>query len=378
MALTLNLTIDDFDPLIAYSNPVQWTTPNPQDHPSWFNQSQQETGSIWHQATYHQTSIPGAEARFNFTGDTLDIYGFSNTSYQVIIDPSFPEPYTANITTNVAFASSADSQSRAALFSTTSLSSNAQLLYAPHEVLIRNLGTGVLGLDYVVVGGIPVGAEGATLTNTTVDDNNSTLKYTGSWTTNNVTDFWGGSSAYTNTPGDSVSLAFAGSAVYVYGDQVNDHGYYTVFINDTQIANLTGRSGCAGSDGEKSCEKLGAPSFLRWGFAGRSTRSADSQRRNIGESDVLWITYTTPSNYSTEVAATDLDCPFVNCTATASSPSGSASPSGTSTRSPATSAASGVASASASPTSGGERLMRGWIGGMVAMAVVAVGLWTSL
>jgi hypothetical protein len=65
MALTLNLTIDDFDPLIgehlgiaqgcftddliAYSNPVQWTTPNPQDHPSWFNQSQQETGSIWHQ-----------------------------------------------------------------------------------------------------------------------------------------------------------------------------------------------------------------------------------------------------------------------------------------------------------------------------------------
>lgn len=94
------------------------------------------------------------------SGDTLDIYGFSNTSYQVIIDPSFPEPYTANITTNAALASSADSQSRAALFSTTSLSSNAQLLYAPHEVLIRNLGAGVLGLDYMVVGGIPVGAEG--------------------------------------------------------------------------------------------------------------------------------------------------------------------------------------------------------------------------
>jgi hypothetical protein len=93
-------------------------------------------------------------------GDTLDIYGFSNTSYQVIIDPSLSEPYTANITTNAALASSADSQSRASLFSTTSLSSNAQLSYAPHEVLIRNLGAGVLGLDYVVVGGIPVGAEG--------------------------------------------------------------------------------------------------------------------------------------------------------------------------------------------------------------------------
>lgn len=97
-------------------------------------------------------------------GATLDIYGFSNTSYQIIIDPSLPEPYTANITTSTGLASSADSESRHALFSSTSLSSNAQLNYAQHEVLIRNVGAkeglGVLGLDYVVVGGIPVGAEG--------------------------------------------------------------------------------------------------------------------------------------------------------------------------------------------------------------------------
>lgn len=61
-------------------------------------------------------------------------------------------------------------------------------------------------------------------------------------------------------------MVSTGSAVYVYGDQVNDHGYYTVFINDTQIANLTGRSGCAGSDGEKSCEKLGALHFFAGGL----------------------------------------------------------------------------------------------------------------
>jgi hypothetical protein len=65
---------------------------------------------------------------------------------------------------STALASTADSESRHALFSTTSLSSNAQLSYAQHEVLVRNLGakegSGVLGLDYVMVGGIPVGAEG--------------------------------------------------------------------------------------------------------------------------------------------------------------------------------------------------------------------------
>ncbi|KAI5450921.1 hypothetical protein NCC49_002661 [Naganishia albida] len=385
MALTLNLTIDDFDPLIAYSNPVQWTTPNPQDHPSWFNQSQQETGSVWHQATYHQTNVPGAEARFNFTGATLDIYGFSNTSYQIIIDPSLPEPYTANITTSTGLASSADSESRHALFSSTSLSSNAQLNYAQHEVLIRNVGAkeglGVLGLDYVVVGGIPVGAEGATLTNTTVDDNSSLLNYTGSWTTNNVTDFWGGSSAYTNTPGDSVSLSFGGSAVYVYGDQVNDHGYYTVFLNDTLQANLTGRSGCAGSDGEKQCEKLGGLHF----FAGGLPEGRHALRivnggvaGNQTYFDLDRITYTTPSNYSTILPATDLQCPFVNCTATAASPSSSAVPGGTSTRVAATSVASGLASASASPTSDAQRLMGdGWVG-LVAVVVGAIGLWTSL
>jgi hypothetical protein len=74
MSLSLNLTIDDFDPIIgevrdssaderfadrrgpyrltAYSSPVQWTTPNPQDHPSWFNQTQEETGSVWHEGMF--------------------------------------------------------------------------------------------------------------------------------------------------------------------------------------------------------------------------------------------------------------------------------------------------------------------------------------
>lgn len=98
------------------------------------------------------------------SGDSLDIFGFSNTSYQVIIDPSLDQPYTANITTKSTVSSTAESSSRASLFSSTSLSTNAKLTYAQHEVVIRNVGssegTGVLGLDYIVVGGIPVGGEG--------------------------------------------------------------------------------------------------------------------------------------------------------------------------------------------------------------------------
>lgn len=47
--MAFNLTVDDFDPLVAYSNYGDWQTPNPQDNPTWWNATQDVTGSQWHQ-----------------------------------------------------------------------------------------------------------------------------------------------------------------------------------------------------------------------------------------------------------------------------------------------------------------------------------------
>lgn len=48
--MSLNyITIDDFDPPIVYSNPDDWTTPNPQDNPTWYNATSDVTGVPWHQ-----------------------------------------------------------------------------------------------------------------------------------------------------------------------------------------------------------------------------------------------------------------------------------------------------------------------------------------
>lgn len=44
-----NYTIDDFDPLIAYSNYADWITPNPQDVPTNYNASSDVTGVPWHE-----------------------------------------------------------------------------------------------------------------------------------------------------------------------------------------------------------------------------------------------------------------------------------------------------------------------------------------
>jgi hypothetical protein len=52
----------------------------------------------------------------------------------------------------------------------------------------------------------------ATLTNTTVDEHDPSIAYTGTWTTNNDTLFYGGSSIYTSTPGDSFSFNFSGTS----------------------------------------------------------------------------------------------------------------------------------------------------------------------
>lgn len=51
--ITTNLVVDDFDPLVGYSNYNDWQTANPQDHPDWWNASSQVTGSPWHQGELH-------------------------------------------------------------------------------------------------------------------------------------------------------------------------------------------------------------------------------------------------------------------------------------------------------------------------------------
>ena len=53
-----------------------------------------------------------------------------------------------------------------------------------------------------------------------------------------------------------------GSAIYLYGDQVNDHGLYDIYLNGTAYATLNGRSGCGGGYA-KACEKLhGLAAFI--------------------------------------------------------------------------------------------------------------------
>jgi hypothetical protein len=61
------------------------------------------------------------------------------------------------------------------------------------------------------------------------------------------------------------SLTIAGSAIYLYGDQVNDHGPYTVSLDSRQQVALNDRSGCGGGYA-KACEKLSGLKFFAGGL----------------------------------------------------------------------------------------------------------------
>ncbi len=180
----------------------------------------------------------GTQALFNFTGafdfllerlettpktpltwspgSSLHIYGASGPAYgdySIGIDSVYAYNNSAHAAQN--------GTDRFLMYSTD------QLVYGPHEITITNLGSGIL-LDMVVIG-VELGAQGyaamltaklctlsvatirrATLTNTTLDESDPSITYTGSWTTNNDTLFHGGSSIYTSTPNDSLSFQFAG------------------------------------------------------------------------------------------------------------------------------------------------------------------------
>ena len=56
-AAFIPVTVDDFDPLVSYSNYADWTTPDPSLNPTWYNETEEVTGSPWHQGELHLATV---------------------------------------------------------------------------------------------------------------------------------------------------------------------------------------------------------------------------------------------------------------------------------------------------------------------------------
>lgn len=182
-------------------------------------------------------------------------------------------------------------------------------------------------MSCITAGGARADRSSATLANTTLDDRASELQYSGSWTQQTGPNFYNQTSTYTGGPGPYFELNFTGSAVYIYGDQVNDHGPYSVYINDTNVATHTGRSGCGGGYA-KYCEKVHGLAFFAGSLPeGQHTLRLVNEGPSSGNTtyfDFDYLEYTVPSVYSSQTVES-ASCPFTNCTsASAASTSGTA------------------------------------------------------
>ncbi|OCF31233.1 hypothetical protein I316_07202 [Kwoniella heveanensis BCC8398] len=316
----VNITYDDFDPLIKYADLTQWTTPNPQDNPTWYRQGEGVTGVPWHEATLHYTSVQGAELSFNFTASQIWIYGSLNASspsYSITLDGSKSDQSPSSVPNG-----------RALLYSSTELSNS------PHQLTLTNNNNADVG-----------GGLGARLGGVGIRSRFRNR------------DAFNGTSTYTHGPGNSFEFSVAASGIWLYGDTVQDHGPFSVFINDssTPYGTWNARTPCGGPEvWAKQCEKLGAlKAFV--GPLGEGTHKVkvvnggpDGDEATYFDFD--YVEYTIPSTYPSFII--DATGAVLSGGNSSDSSSGSGS-GGSATSSNALGSGSGSGSASAAPSSTG-------------------------
>ncbi|TYJ52738.1 hypothetical protein B9479_006633 [Cryptococcus floricola] len=325
---SVNVTFDDFDPLLVFSDYSQWWTPDPSEHPEWYNATSQDTGVNWHEATVHYATEQGASFALNFTSPAIYIYGIagpSSTNYTISLDGTTTSHSLSGNNSDTSV-----DDGRTLLWSQSGLETGKV-----HQVELTNEGSGV-GVDLVVLE-VDVGQNAK---NTTVDNTSGDILYTSNWSSNNG-NFYNGSSSYTSGSGNSLTFNFTGSALYVFGDQVNDHGVFSLYFNSSSTPFVTpsGRSGCqvANNQVEKSCEKLDS---LKAFVGGLPAGEHQVEIVNQGQDtyfDFDYLVYTTPEQYpSFTLDATCAngicgDSSSANSTASASESASSSAASSTST-----------------------------------------------
>ncbi|KAG6896780.1 hypothetical protein C0992_006130 [Termitomyces sp. T32_za158] len=224
-AVNLNITVDDFDSVLSYPDQSAWQTPDPSS-PSF-----------------------SASATPWWMGPAIFIYGSSGPpygSYEVEID--------STVSTLSAYAANNSS-------GPTLLYGASNLTYAAHTLTLRNVGAkngdaggNTLLFDYLQTT-VQLAPAGATVSNTTYEEDNAALTYSGTWNRNKSPNFSGGGTSFTNEDKATVSLSFHGSAVYVFGDKKNDHGLYSVVLDNKTAEVYDGVSGCGGAFGA-TCEQM--------------------------------------------------------------------------------------------------------------------------
>ncbi|EIN11715.1 hypothetical protein PUNSTDRAFT_50601 [Punctularia strigosozonata HHB-11173 SS5] len=206
--VAFNITGEDYSPLITYSPANAWN-----DSPS--------TNSLVSSSSaqsLHATTAQGATATISFTGTGIWLMGSKGPNYggfTISVDGQNAQTGTAQQGTAAA---------GQLLVGVSGLSLGS------HQAVLTSTGP-ALDLDSFI---FETQVDGTTVSNSTVDDADSSISYGPSasdWSTNTGNGFLSNTLHFTQTGGATATYQFQGNAVALFGTVSPDHANYTISID---------------------------------------------------------------------------------------------------------------------------------------------------
>ena len=223
-----NVTIDDISPLITWKG--QWTDA--------YNTAADPNTGRYLGRTFHSSLTDGSQASITFNGTAIYIFGAKRGNhghYIVTVDNDQSQRFDGYAPE----ANGVDGVYQVPLFAKTDLKDGL------HTVVLTNDPGTDTSKPYVDIDFITWTSNDPTPSkNITIDDYHWNYTIASQWGTDSkyVVDYLNNTEHLTNTGGATTSVEFQGSAVYLYGGTLDDHGMFSVQVNDHSPVSLNGSS----------------------------------------------------------------------------------------------------------------------------------------
>ncbi|KAG8702610.1 hypothetical protein FRC08_003383 [Ceratobasidium sp. 394] len=223
-----NVTIDDISPLITYKG--QWV-----DSYKLAAAIDPFANRYWGE-TFHSSDTNGSQMSLTFNGTAVYIFGAKRGNhghYNVTIDNDQPQRFDGYAGMQ---RDGTDGIFQAPLFVRTGLPNDL------HTVVLTNDGGGDIRRPFVDIDFITWTSNDEAHPNITLDDGAFTYTTPGQWTTSTsyVGHYYNNTEHATNVSGATASLTFKGTGFYLYGGTLDDHGLFSVVVDEHAPVVLNG------------------------------------------------------------------------------------------------------------------------------------------
>ncbi|KXN90998.1 hypothetical protein AN958_03065, partial [Leucoagaricus sp. SymC.cos] len=233
-------SVEDCSPLILYAPPDAWEDAEVTD----------SLAASYSGSSYHQTSIQGANATFQFNGTRFLITGGRRPGYgpfSISLDGQElfngnPAPESSLINNTLASVSGLPNERHTVVLTNTGgvVSRSQTLVFSDGETLTGGAPVDIDAITFET----PITSSGVNFSVMTIDDSDPRINYLppNSWSSNFRPEFQNGTLHFSQVPDATASLQFSGNAVALYGTVSPDHADISVTIDGGTVTMPNGSS----------------------------------------------------------------------------------------------------------------------------------------